>query len=64
LCEEHLRKGLVVDGNCCDHIIPEAEGGDSEPANLQWLCDDCHNTKTKAEAKRGVQRGSTRGGAG
>jgi 5-methylcytosine-specific restriction protein A len=56
LCEEDLRKGLAVTGNCCDHIIPEAEGGQTIPSNLQWLCSDCHDIKTKAEKIRGVRR--------
>jgi len=64
LCEEHARQGLVVAGDCCDHIIPEAEGGTSILSNLQWLCVECHNKKTKEEAKRGNRRSLLRGGAG
>jgi 5-methylcytosine-specific restriction protein A len=49
--------GRITDEGDCDHIVPEAEGGKTELANLQWLCrTPCHAEKTKAEAARGVQR--------
>jgi 5-methylcytosine-specific restriction protein A len=33
-----------------DHIIPLEQGGTKfEKANLQWLCEECHNRKTAAE---------------
>jgi len=39
-----------------DHIVPVAEGGTWEPANLQTICDRCHRQKIQAEAKRGRGR--------
>ena len=45
-----------------DHIVPLANGGDDELANLQPLCIDCHKVKTRsdkgsiAKAKRQAQR--------
>ncbi|GJD65205.1 HNH endonuclease [Methylobacterium frigidaeris] len=33
-----------------DHIIPDAQGGDSSLSNLQVLCTDCHKAKTKKDA--------------
>ena len=43
-----------------DHITPVAEHGTDHPHNLQAICTNCHNTKTKAEAARGRARHSTR----
>lgn len=36
-----------------DHVIPRAEGGSDDPANLAAICDPCHRAKSQAEAKRG-----------
>jgi 5-methylcytosine-specific restriction endonuclease McrA len=46
-----------------DHIIGLAAGGLDVPANYQWLCGPCHDTKTAAERAAGrararAQRGS------
>ncbi len=32
-----------------DHIIPLISGGDSSDANLQLLCTECHDKKTRIE---------------
>ncbi|WP_261840963.1 HNH endonuclease [Aliamphritea ceti] len=53
LCEYCRLNGFAVAGCVCDHIIPEAEGGTSDMSNLQWLCQQCSDTKTKQEAIRG-----------
>lgn len=45
--------GIVLE---LDHIVPAAEGGADELANLQWLCGDCHDRKTAAESARGNAR--------
>ena len=39
-----------------DHVVPLAEGGRDEPGNVQALCLDCSNAKTKMEAQRGRSR--------
>lgn len=39
-----------------DHILPLAEGGRDEAPNIQALCQACSDTKTQAEAARGVRR--------
>lgn len=40
-----------------DHKVERKDGGaDLDPANLEWLCQPCHNTKT-AEAKAKRARG-------
>jgi len=62
LCQGCLQKGVVTPvgdkpySAWCDHIIPKAEGGTDEDANLQTLCRPCHKAKTDAEKARGVQR--------
>ncbi len=32
-----------------DHIVPKSDGGQDSMSNLQTLCHDCHNRKTKQE---------------
>lgn len=50
-------RGLEV-----DHITPISEGGHPfDPANLQTLCEECHQEKTAAEAtERAEQRATSR----
>jgi 5-methylcytosine-specific restriction protein A len=38
-----------------DHIRGKASGGSDEMANLQAICDDCHRSKTQAEAAASAQ---------
>lgn len=38
-----------------DHIIPRAEGGSDNLANLQLLCVDCHKEKTLEDQKRALR---------
>ncbi len=52
LCQVCLPRGLLTVGRTVDHIKPKAEGGTDDPANLQTICDDCHEAKTLAEAMR------------
>ena len=35
-----------------DHIVPWDQGGALTEENLQWLCHNCHNAKTKAERQK------------
>lgn len=30
-----------------DHIVSKRKGGSDDPSNLQGLCPDCHNLKTR-----------------
>lgn len=39
-----------------DHIVPRAEGGGHDRANLQGLCAVHHREKSAAEARRGRGR--------
>ncbi|OOS05970.1 HNH endonuclease [Moraxella cuniculi] len=36
-----------------DHVINKANGGSDNQENLQILCHDCHQQKTKAESMAG-----------
>jgi 5-methylcytosine-specific restriction protein A len=56
LCQEHLRKGMYVEGNHVDHIMPKSLGGTDEQGNLQTLCKPCHETKTANEQGRGGRK--------
>lgn len=40
-----------------DHRIPREQGGSDVDENLQLLCDDCHEAKTKREAAQRMGRG-------
>ena len=42
--------GRLTDEGECDHIVPTSKGGKSEVGNLQWLCVECHDSKTRREA--------------
>ncbi|TNE83293.1 MAG: HNH endonuclease [Gammaproteobacteria bacterium] len=60
LCQIHLNRGVLVpvelhgaNHGVCDHVIPTAEGGSNELANLQTICRDCDREKTAAESRRG-----------
>ncbi len=39
-----------------DHIVPLEEGGTDTEDNVQNICADCHDEKSKAERARGVRR--------
>jgi 5-methylcytosine-specific restriction enzyme A len=42
-----------------DHVVNLADGGRDDESNEQAICEDCHATKTAAEAHRGRLRNST-----
>lgn len=47
LCEECMRKGMLVSAQMVDHIIPINKGGAPlDLNNLQSLCNHCHAVKT------------------
>lgn len=56
LCAECKRQGRVTLATQRDHIKALAEGGADDDGNVQGLCADCHEAKSKAEAARGVRR--------
>ena len=45
--------GRVTAKGIADHIIPLAFGGKDEEDQMQWICHDCSQTKTKEESERG-----------
>lgn len=53
LCAECMRQGKVTVATQRDHIIPLEEGGSDDESNEQGLCQECHDVKSKLEAKRG-----------
>lgn len=53
LCQPCLRRDIVASARTVDHIKNKADGGADDPANLQAICDECHQAKTQAEALRG-----------
>lgn len=47
LCEECMRKGMLVPAQMVDHIVPINKGGAQlDLNNLQSLCNHCHAVKT------------------
>lgn len=56
LCRPCKERGLVVLATMRDHIVPLEEGGCDVEANVQPICEPCHDEKSKAERARGVRR--------
>lgn len=51
--ERDAYRCLICGGHidlCCDHVIPEANGGEAVFENLQTLCRQCNSRKGKNEA--------------
>lgn len=47
LCVMCKEKGLLVNGNVVDHVIPIKKGGEPlDLHNLQTLCFKCHSSKS------------------
>lgn len=57
LCQPCLADGKVHSGTEVDHIVPKANGGTDDDANLQTICRSRHQAKTAAEAAQA--RGAT-----
>lgn len=55
-CAECKRQGHLTLATERDHIKPLQEGGKDDDTNVQGLCFDCHEVKSKAERARGVAR--------
>jgi 5-methylcytosine-specific restriction protein A len=52
LCRECSKRGLYVLGQMTDHIVPIRDGGAPlDDANLQTLCNPCHNAKRQRERR-------------
>src|SRR6185295_12950395 len=49
LCEA---AGRVTLATIRDHVVPLAEGGTEDLNNIQPLCGDCSDIKTRTEARR------------
>lgn len=56
LCRVCYRQGVVKLATTRDHIVPLEEGGQDVEENVQPICDDCHDAKSKAERARGLKR--------
>lgn len=56
-CALHRKRGELVRGAILDHVVPLEEGGTDDDDNLQWICRECSDAKTAAEARRGRDRG-------
>jgi 5-methylcytosine-specific restriction protein A len=52
LCQTCLRDQRITSAHSVDHIVPKAEGGSDDPANLEAICMPCHRVKTQAESNR------------
>lgn len=53
LCRPCRNAGRTVLATIRDHIIPLAEGGTDDDTNIQPVCQDCSDVKTREEAMRG-----------
>jgi len=49
LCQMCKRKGYIRAAEEVDHIIPLFKGGTDDMNNLQSLCKECHQAKTRAD---------------
>jgi 5-methylcytosine-specific restriction protein A len=55
-CQHCLGQGRQILATIRDHVVPLAEGGRDDEGNVQALCQICSDTKTAAEAQRGMRR--------
>ena len=56
LCVKCEAIGHVTIATIRDHIVPLAEGGRDDEANVQPLCQACSDAKTQQESARGARR--------
>ena len=56
LCRRCRELGRVTVATIRDHVVPLAEGGRDDETNVQALCQECSDSKTREESKRGQQR--------
>ena len=58
LCRMCKQQGYVTAATEVDHIKPRDEGGDMwDRANLQPLCRECHENKTRRQMLKAPARG-------
>src|SRR5688572_11599751 len=50
LCETKGRVSAAIE---LDHVIPLSKGGRDDESNIQGLCIDCHEEKTRSERAGG-----------
>ena len=54
LCKHCEALALITPATVVDHINPRSRGGaDLDRANLQSLCESCHNRKSRSENNQG-----------
>lgn len=56
LCVLCRAAGRYTAATIRDHVVPLAEGGPDDDSNVQALCVDCSDAKTRRESARGVRR--------
>lgn len=49
LCRSCLSNGIVKQARYADHIVALVNGGSDTEDNLQPLCKDCHDAKTRED---------------
>jgi 5-methylcytosine-specific restriction enzyme A len=52
LCQVCKKQGRVTPATQVDHIIKKAAGGTDDEANLQSICEPCHEIKTASDEGR------------
>jgi 5-methylcytosine-specific restriction enzyme A len=52
LCRHCAAQGYVTASTVPDHILPLSRGGTDDDANVQCLCAECHDKKTRSEFGR------------
>lgn len=50
LCQPCIKQGRPTPASQVDHVTPKFKGGTDDDDNLQSICKDCHDAKTKAES--------------
>lgn len=53
ICRACRAQGRATPAVIRDHVIPLAEGGTDDDANVQPLCQRCSDSKTQQESARG-----------
>lgn len=50
LCRRCKANGIKRPSTVPDHILPLSKGGSDDDANIQCLCEPCHEAKTRKDA--------------